>query len=54
MEIDSIVGNDVWSLVKSANDHRPINCKWVYKRKFGADGLVKSYKARLVAQGYTE
>ena len=54
VEIDSIVENDVWSLVKSANGHRTINCKWVYKRQFGADGLVKSYKARLVAQGYTE
>ena len=28
-------------------------CKWVFKKKFGTDGSV-NYKARLVAQGYSQ
>ena len=27
-----------------------IRCKWIYKRKIGADGKVETYKARLVAK----
>ena len=32
----------------------PIGCKWIYKRKKGADGRVETFKARLVAKGYTQ
>ncbi|KAL0405629.1 UNVERIFIED_CONTAM: Copia protein [Sesamum latifolium] len=32
---------------------RPIVCKWVCKRKLGADREVTTFKARLVAKGYT-
>ncbi|KAK4381759.1 Retrovirus-related Pol polyprotein from transposon TNT 1-94 [Sesamum angolense] len=33
---------------------RPVGCKWVYKRKIGADGEVTNFKARLVAKEYTQ
>ncbi|KAL0448784.1 UNVERIFIED_CONTAM: Secreted RxLR effector protein [Sesamum latifolium] len=33
---------------------KPVGCKWVYKRKLGADGEVTAFKARLVAKGYTQ
>ncbi|KAL0405834.1 UNVERIFIED_CONTAM: Retrovirus-related Pol polyprotein from transposon TNT 1-94 [Sesamum latifolium] len=33
---------------------KPVGCKWVYKRKLGADGEVTTFKARLVAKGYTQ
>ena len=33
---------------------KPIDCKWVYKRKRGVDGNVETYKARMVAKGYSK
>ena len=33
---------------------RAIGCRWVYKIKYNADGSVERYKARLLAQGYTQ
>ena len=31
-----------------------IGCKWIFKRKWGADGKVETYKAHLVAKGYRQ
>ena len=31
-----------------------IGCKWIYKRKIGADENVETFKARLVAKGYSQ
>ena len=31
-----------------------IGCKWIYKRKIGADGKVETYKARLMAKDYSQ
>ena len=31
-----------------------IGCKWIFKRKIGADEKVETYKARLVAKGFRQ
>jgi hypothetical protein len=31
-----------------------VESRWVYKIKFNSDGFIDRYKARLVAQGYTQ
>ena len=46
--------NQVWDLVKAPNDIKLLGCKWVYKRKRGIDGKVETFKARLMAKGYTQ
>ena len=53
-EMESMYSNSVWELVDPPEDVRPIGCKWIYKKKRGADGEVETYKARLVAKGYTQ
>ncbi|KAL0420261.1 UNVERIFIED_CONTAM: Retrovirus-related Pol polyprotein from transposon RE2 [Sesamum latifolium] len=53
-EMDSKGSNQVWTLVDPSKGARPVGCKWVYKRKLGADGEVTAFKARLVAKGYTQ
>ena len=53
-EMESIASNNVWTLVESPKDRKPISSKWVFKRKIGPDGSVCSYKARLVAQGFSQ
>ena len=53
-EMESMYPNSVWELIDPSEDVRPIGCKWIYKRKRGADGKVETFKARLVAKGYTQ
>jgi len=53
-EIDSIGDNQVWNLVNPPDGVRPIECKWIYKKKKDIDGNVHIYKARLVAKGFRQ
>ena len=53
-EIESMHTNDVWDLVKLPRDRQVVGNKWVFKKKIGADGSVERYKARLVAQGFSQ
>ena len=46
--------NNVWTRVDLPQGVKPIGCKWVYNRKRGVDGKVKTYKVRLVAKGYSK
>ena len=50
-EMKSLKENEVWELPKG---RKTVGSKWVYKLKTGADGSVERYKARLVAQGFTQ
>ena len=36
------------------NGKKIVGCGWVYSIKYHADGTIERYKARLVAQGYTQ
>jgi hypothetical protein len=51
-EIDSMGENQVWHLVDPPDGVRPIECKWIYKKKKDMDRNVHIYKARLIAKGF--
>ena len=53
-EMESMYSNQVRLLVDPPDGVKPIGYKWVYKRKRGVNGKVKTFKERLVAKGYTQ
>ena len=53
-EMNSMATNGVWDLVKLHNGVKTNGCKWVYKTKKDSLGNIKRYKARLVAEGFTQ
>jgi hypothetical protein len=53
-EIDSIKRNNTWDVVDLLEGKKNIGVKWVYKTKLNADGEVEKYKARLVAEGFSQ
>ena len=53
-EIDSIERNNTWDLVYLPEGKNSIGVKWFYKTKMNAKGDIEKYKARLVAQGFSQ
>ena len=53
-EMKSLKENEVWELVELPKDRKTVGCRWVYKLKSGPDGSIDRYKARLVAQGFSQ
>ena len=53
-KMESMYSNQVCLLADPPDEVKPIGCKWVYKRKRGVDGKVETFKAWLVAKGYTQ
>lgn len=53
-EMKSLKTNNTWETTKLPDDRRAIGCKWVFKTKTNADGSIQRYKARLVAQGFSQ
>ncbi|KAL0449173.1 UNVERIFIED_CONTAM: hypothetical protein Slati_1473700 [Sesamum latifolium] len=37
-KMDLMGSNQVWTLVDPPKGIKPVGCKWIYKRKLGADG----------------
>ena len=53
-EYNSLMKNDTWELVPPSKDKKVIGSKWVLKVKRNENGNVDKFKARLVAQGYSQ
>lgn len=51
---ESIMKNDTWDLVKLRHGKQPIGCRWLFKLNFKANGSIDKYKARLVANRYSQ
>ena len=50
--MDSMYVNQVWMLIDPPKGIVPIRCKWIFKRKIGADEKVETYIARLIAKDF--
>ncbi|KAJ0540475.1 putative RNA-directed DNA polymerase [Helianthus annuus] len=53
-EIRALEENGIWTLENLPEGKRTIDSKWVYKVKYKPNGEVERYKARLVANGFTQ
>ena len=53
-ELDILKEQDVWTVVPTPQNRNIVGCRWVYKIKRDAMGNIIRYKARLVAQGYSQ
>ena len=53
-EYNDLMRNNTWTLVSPPVDARIVGCRWVYKTKYKQDGSLDRFKARLVAQVFTQ
>ena len=53
-ELKSLDTDHVWNLVELPPGRKAVGSKWVFEINVGADGSVERYKARIVAQGYSQ
>lgn len=53
-ELDSLIRNNTWDLVKLPAGRNAVSCKWVFRIKPGNGGEPDKYKARLVARGFSQ
>ena len=53
-ELMMLKNADTWELVKPPENVNIVRSKWVYKVKKDAAGNIVCYKARLVAQGFSQ
>jgi hypothetical protein len=44
-EMDSLDKNDAWDIVELPSRRKPVGRKWLFKKKFNAQGKVEKYKA---------
>ncbi|GJT01454.1 retrotransposon protein, putative, ty1-copia subclass [Tanacetum coccineum] len=54
VEMQSMKDNEVWVLVELPPNGKTVGSKWLFKKKTDMDGVVHTYKACLVAKGYTQ
>ena len=52
-EFSSLQKNNTWELVDLPPGRKLVQCNWVYKTKFDADGSHLKYNSRLVSKGYS-
>lgn len=53
-EIDSLMKNETWQICELPKGRKAVGCKWLYKVKTNQNGEIERFKARLVAQGFSQ
>ena len=51
-EMDALIDNVTWDLVRLPTRKKVIGCRWVFKVKVNPDGSITRLKVCLVAKGY--
>lgn len=53
-KMQSLEKNGTWQLTNLPDDRKAVGSKWVYKIKGSNDGSIQNFKARVVAQGFSQ
>lgn len=53
-ELQALETSKTWTYVILPAGKHAVGCKWIFKVKYTSDGELDKYKARLVAQGFTQ
>lgn len=53
-ELQNLENYQTWVYNKLLLGRKVIGSKWIFKVKYNSDGLVARFKARLVAQGFSQ
>ena len=53
-EYNSTMKNDVWEVVPRPEGKSVVTSRWLYMLKHVADASIEKYKARFVAQGFSQ
>ncbi|KAJ9562428.1 hypothetical protein OSB04_007588 [Centaurea solstitialis] len=53
-EMAAILSNYTWDLVPKPSDANIVGNRWLFRHKFDSNGRLERYKARLVAQGFSQ
>jgi hypothetical protein len=53
-EMDALDKNEAWDIVELPARRKSVGRKWLFKKKFNAQGKVEKYKVRLVAKAYSQ
>lgn len=53
-EITSLIQNHTWDLIELSSGRTTVANKWTFKLKLKSNGTIDRFKARLVAEGYSQ
>ena len=53
-EMRALQKNETWELTTLPRGKHLVSSKWIFTVKYGADGSIDRFKARLVARGFTQ
>lgn len=53
-EHEQLKSRGTWELVEPMEGRKAIGCRWVFAKKYDERGKLSKYKARLVAQGFSQ
>lgn len=53
-EYNSLLANETWELVDPPLHRSIISTKWLFRRKYHANGSIARFKARFVARGFSQ
>lgn len=53
-EMQALISRGTWDLVTRPERTSVVSCKWAFTIKYKPNGSVERYKARIMAQGFTQ